>query len=126
MKRVFAVISLVVALATGPGLAQAADAPASVPGFRYVRTVGSISEYTLESNGLTVLLMPERSAPVVTFMVTYMVGSRNDVTGTTGSTHLLEHLIFKGSKKLPGAEQISQERTGCAISGCARRTASSR
>jgi zinc protease len=30
-------------------------------------------------------------------MVTYHVGSRNEVTGTTGSTHLLEHLMFKGS-----------------------------
>jgi zinc protease len=29
--------------------------------------------------------------------VTYHVGSRNEVTGTTGSTHLLEHLMFKGS-----------------------------
>ena len=88
---------MLVALAIGPGLAQAAGASVSVPGFKYVRTVGSISEYTLESNGLTVLLLPERSAPVVTFMVTYMVGSRNEVTGTTGSTHLLEHLMFKGS-----------------------------
>ena len=97
MKRAIAAISLVVALAIGPVPAQAADAPVSVPGFKYVRTVGTISEYTLESNGLTVLLMPERSAPVVTFMVTYMVGSRNEVTGTTGATHLLEHLMFKGS-----------------------------
>jgi len=97
MKRAIAAISLVAALATGPVLAQAADAPVSVPGFNYVRTVGTISEYTLESNGLTVLLMPERSAPVVTFMVTYLVGSRNEVTGTTGATHLLEHLMFKGS-----------------------------
>ncbi|MEI7799061.1 MAG: pitrilysin family protein [Opitutaceae bacterium] len=43
------------------------------------------------------LLIPESSAPVITFMVTYHVGSRNEVTGTTGSTHLLEHLMFKGS-----------------------------
>ena len=97
MKRAIAAISLVAALAIGPAFAQAADTQVTVPGFKYVRTVGSISEYTLESNGLTVLLMPERSAPVVTFMVTYLVGSRNEVTGTTGATHLLEHLMFKGS-----------------------------
>jgi zinc protease len=72
-------------------------APATVEGFKYVKTVGSIDEYTLEANGLQVLLLPEHSAPVVTFMVTYRVGSRNEVTGTTGSTHLLEHLMFKGS-----------------------------
>ena len=88
---------MVVSLTVGPVPTQAADTSASVPGFKYVRTVGSISEYTLESNGLTVLLKPDRSAPVVTFMVTYRVGSRNEVTGTTGATHLLEHLMFKGS-----------------------------
>jgi len=43
--------------------------------------------------------MENHSAPVVTFMVTYHVGSRNEAVGHTGSTHLLEHLMFKGSKK---------------------------
>lgn len=76
MKRAIAAISMAVSLTAGPVPTQAADTPAAVPGFKYVRTVGSISEYTLEANGLTVLLMPDRSAPVVTFMVTYMVGSR--------------------------------------------------
>ncbi len=73
-------------------------APAPVEGFTAVRTLGGISEYTLDANGLQVLVLPEHSAPVVTFMVTYRVGSRNEVTGTTGATHLLEHLMFKGTK----------------------------
>ena len=71
--------------------------PIEAPGFSFVKTVGSISEYTLEANGLQVLLLPEHSSPTLTFMVTYRVGSRNEVTGTTGATHLLEHLMFKGS-----------------------------
>jgi zinc protease len=84
--------------ALAPAALRAADAPApKLDGFTYVKTVGAISEYTLDSNGLTMLLLPEHSAPVVTFMVTYRVGSRNEVTGTTGATHLLEHLMFKGS-----------------------------
>ena len=91
MKRMFPLVPLfILAL-----LARAA-AP-TVEGFSYVKTVGSIQEYTLEANGLQVLVLPEHSAPVVTFMVTYHVGSRNEVTGTTGATHLLEHLMFKGS-----------------------------
>jgi zinc protease len=72
--------------------------PAKVDGFSFVKTVGAISEYKLDANGLQVLLLPDHSAPVITFMVTYRVGSRNEVTGTTGATHLLEHLMFKGSK----------------------------
>ncbi len=73
-------------------------APVAVNGYAHVKTVGKIDEYTLKSNGLQVLLMPEHSSPTLTFMVTYRVGSRNEVTGTTGATHLLEHLMFKGSK----------------------------
>lgn len=72
-------------------------APVAVEGFSHVKSVGGIDEYRLDANGLRVLLLPDRSAPVVTFMVTYHVGSRNEVTGTTGATHLLEHLMFKGS-----------------------------
>lgn len=66
-------------------------------GFTHVRTLGGVAEYQLQRNGLTVLLVQDRSAPVVTFNVTYLVGSRNEVTGTTGATHLLEHLMFKGT-----------------------------
>jgi zinc protease len=77
-------------------LSQAA--PVAANGYTHVKTEGSIDEYTLTSNGLQVLLMPEHSSPTLTFMVTYRVGSRNEVTGTTGATHLLEHLMFKGSK----------------------------
>ena len=76
-----------------------ADPPVKVAGFSHVKTVGAFSEYRLESNGLQVLLMPEHSSPTLTFMVTYRVGSRNEVTGTTGATHLLEHLMFKGTPK---------------------------
>ncbi len=68
-------------------------------GYRYIRTAGGISEYQLNKNGLSVLVMPDHSSPTVTLMVTYRVGSRNESTGNTGSTHILEHLMFKGSKK---------------------------
>ena len=68
-------------------------------GFSKIKEMGGIEEYRLESNGLTVLLMEDNSAPVLTFMVTYKVGSRNEVTGTTGATHVLEHLMFKGTEK---------------------------
>lgn len=73
--------------------------PVVVEGFTHVRTVNSIDEYTLNSNGLQVLLLPEHSSPTLTFMVTYRVGSKNEVTGSTGATHILEHLMFKGTSE---------------------------
>jgi zinc protease len=72
-------------------------APVTVPGFSYVRSLGGIDEYRLDANGLQVLLKPDHAAPVATLMATIRVGSRNEVTGTTGATHILEHLMFKGS-----------------------------
>ena len=92
MKRLLLSVGLLLASV----LSQAA--PVAVKGYAHVKTAGSIDEYTLQSNGLQVLLMPEHSSPTLTFMVTYRVGSKNEVTGTTGATHLLEHLMFKGSK----------------------------
>jgi zinc protease len=90
-------------------------------GFSYVKSLGGIDEYRLDSNGLTVLLVPDHSAPVVTFEVTYQVGSRNEVTGTTGATHILEHLMFKGSDAFNDAKgnSIKQmlERVGGQFNG---------
>ncbi len=90
--------------------------PVSVPGYSYVKSLGGVDEYRLDGNGLTVLLAADHSAPVVTFQVTYRVGSRNEVTGTTGATHILEHLMFKGSENFndPKGNSIKQflERVG--------------
>jgi len=95
-------VALAAACALG-ALAPVTDAattaaPTQVAGFSYVKSLAGIDEYRLDSNGLDVLLVPDHSAPVVTFIVTYHVGSRNEVIGTTGATHLLEHLMFKGSE----------------------------
>lgn len=56
-----------------------------------------IDQYLLKSNGMTILLVPDHTSPVFTFMVVYHVGSRNEAPGNTGSAHLLEHMIFNKS-----------------------------
>ena len=73
-------------------------------GVEQVQTLDGIEEYRLSSNGLGILLMPIEGLPVATVMVTYKVGSRNEVTGTTGATHILEHMMFKGTEKFNNAE----------------------
>lgn len=73
--------------------------PVEHAAFAFVQSSGGIEEYRLTANGLQVLLLPEAAAPVVTFMVTYRVGSRNERAGLTGATHLLEHLMFKGTER---------------------------
>ncbi|MEK7713764.1 MAG: pitrilysin family protein [Deltaproteobacteria bacterium] len=65
-----------------------------------------VKEYKLD-NGLKVLLMEEHKAPVATFQIWYRVGSRNESPGNTGMSHLLEHMMFKGTKKY-GPKTFSQ------------------
>jgi zinc protease len=57
-------------------------------------------------NGLRVLVLENHKAPLATFNVFYRVGSRNEQFGKTGLSHLCEHLMFKGTKKL-GPEEFS-------------------
>ena len=57
-----------------------------------------IQEFTL-ANGLKVLLVEEPKAPVVTVQIWYKVGSRNEVMGRAGLSHMLEHMMFKGTTK---------------------------
>ncbi len=64
-----------------------------------------VKEETL-SNGLKVLLLRDSRAPVVTFMIWYRVGARNELPGRTGLAHLLEHMMFKGTPKY-GAKAFS-------------------
>ena len=65
-------------------------------GVEFVAEDEGVREYRL-ANGLKLLLVENRVAPVVTFLVLYRVGSRNEAVGHTGATHLLEHLLFKGT-----------------------------
>ena len=54
-------------------------------------------------NGMEVLVIPDRRAPVVSHIVWYRVGSADEPAGKSGIAHFLEHLMFKGTKKIaPG------------------------
>jgi len=62
---------------------------------------------TVLPNGLKVILLENHKAPLVTFQVWYRVGSRNEAWGKTGLSHMLEHMMFKGTEKV-GPEEFSR------------------
>ena len=62
-----------------------------------------VFEKTL-SNGLKVIVKEDHRAPVVVQQVWYHVGSIDELTGTTGVAHMLEHMMFKGTKAVPAGE----------------------
>lgn len=91
MKRSPNVIRLLTA--TAIAIAMAAALP--------VRA--EILEQTL-SNGLKVVVKTDRRAPVVVSQVWYRAGSMDESYGVTGVAHVLEHMMFKGTKDVPAGE----------------------
>lgn len=66
--------------------------------FKFIQTVGDISEFELKSNGLRVLYKAIVGTEVVTTNITYLVGSRDEQAGESGVAHMLEHMLFKPTK----------------------------
>ena len=60
----------------------------------------NLESFALE-NGLQVVVIPDRRAPVVTHMIWYKVGSADEPEGQSGVAHFLEHLMFKGTSNYP-------------------------
>jgi zinc protease len=74
---------------------------------------GAGVQETVLKNGMKVLLVEDHAAPVATFSVFYRVGSRQEGLGNTGSAHLLEHMMFKGTESRPkGAIMALLDRIG--------------
>ena len=65
-----------------------------------------VKEYKLD-NGLKVLIIEEHKAPVATFQVWYRVGSKDEPIGKSGLSHLLEHMMFKGTTRY-GSKMFSR------------------
>lgn len=60
-------------------------------------------QFTL-SNGMTLIVKPDRRAPTAVHMLWLRVGAMDEVDGTTGVAHVLEHMLFKGTPSLPPGE----------------------
>lgn len=65
-----------------------------------MRDAPQVDHFRLE-NGLDVIVIPDRRAPVVTHMVYFRNGAADDPPGKSGIAHFLEHLMFKGTEKNP-------------------------
>ncbi|MDQ5911171.1 MAG: zinc protease, partial [Pseudomonadota bacterium] len=68
-----------------------------------VLAAAPVHEFTLD-NGLKILVRQDHRAPVVVSQIWYKVGSSYEPSGLTGISHLLEHLMFKGTPNVPGGE----------------------
>jgi len=73
-----------------------------LPGISQAGTFKSES-FTLD-NGLEVVVIPNHRAPVVTHMIWYKFGAADEIPGESGIAHFLEHLMFKGTPKVPDGQ----------------------
>ena len=63
----------------------------------------AVTEFTL-NNGLHVIVQEDHRAPVVVSQLWYRAGSIDEFNGTTGIAHMLEHMMFKGTKAVPDGQ----------------------
>ncbi len=79
----------------------------SPPLFSQEKLGGKVYETTL-ANGLKIILLENHKAPVVTVQIWYRAGSRNEAWGKTGLSHLVEHMMFKGTKTIGSRDYLRE------------------
>ena len=101
MKRAITSLGLLACLAAG------AQSPASLPSVSAAPpapAAASDPQQFMLANGMTLIVKPDRRAPTAIHMVWLRAGSMDEVDGTSGVAHVLEHMLFKGTAKLPPGE----------------------
>jgi len=92
-------------LATGisaqPAVPQAPEGAAAVPAAAMAQA--DTRQSTL-ANGMTLIVRVDRRAPTAVNMVWLRAGSMDEVDGTSGIAHMLEHMMFKGTPEVPAGE----------------------
>jgi zinc protease len=89
LRRFLSIFSLLLPLSFAlPGMAQ---------------TLPKAEQFKLD-NGLTVIVQPDRRAPTAVHMLWVRVGAMDEVDGTSGVAHVLEHMLFKGTRELKPGE----------------------
>ncbi|MCR9281545.1 MAG: insulinase family protein [Rhodobacteraceae bacterium] len=103
LKRSIGLV-LMPALLLGGGMALVPGSAFSAPATAgNLMIAPNLESFTL-NNGLQVVVIPDRRAPVVTHMIWYKVGSADEPEGQSGVAHFLEHLMFKGTHDHPNGE----------------------
>ncbi|MFH2013123.1 MAG: pitrilysin family protein [Pseudomonadota bacterium] len=69
---------------------------------------GLVEEHTLK-NGMKILMLKRHYSPTVSFFMSFKVGSVDEYSGISGTAHLLEHMLFKGTKIL-GTKNYAEEK----------------
>lgn len=107
MKRTLSLLMLVASLsAAAENSAPAGTISASLNEWASTQKANpatAVQQFTL-ANGMQLIVQPDRRAPTAVHMLWLRVGAMDEVDGTTGVAHALEHMMFKGSQQLAPGE----------------------
>jgi zinc protease len=106
MKHLLKSLALAVLASAGPGFAAAQATPPPLPApavSSAAQAAAQPQRFTL-SNGMTLIVKPDRRAPTAAHMVWLRVGSMDEVDGLSGVAHVLEHMLFKGTEQLAAGD----------------------
>ncbi|PUB25033.1 putative Zn-dependent peptidase, partial [Elizabethkingia sp. YR214] len=78
---------------------------------KFATNIEGVKQYTM-NNGMKVLLIPDASQSNVIVNIVYNVGSKNEGYGEKGMAHLLEHMLFKSTKKLGDIKKMLSDKGG--------------
>jgi zinc protease len=101
MKRFTHTAALFLGLTIGGS--ALAQSPPSTATHQTPAGSASVSQFKL-ANGLTVIVKPDRRAPTAVHMLWLRVGAMDEVDGTSGVAHVLEHMMFKGTPTVKAGE----------------------
>src|SRR3990170_4522014 len=92
-----------VLMASWAGAVLAQTPPPDAPAPAAIIQPVQARQFTL-ANGMTLIVRPDRRAPTAVQMLWVRVGSFDEVDGTSGVAHVLEHMLFKGTRHLKPGE----------------------
>ena len=100
MKRSIILLAVMATLGAGasPALALSPVAKPQTPAI--ASNAAGAQQFSLR-NGMTLIVQPDKRAPTAVHMVWVRVGSMDEVDGRSGLAHVLEHMMFKGTKTVP-------------------------
>jgi zinc protease len=113
MVRKTLLVSCLILSACGTTTTTTTNTSITTPTVKKPAPSGMNVKKVVLDNGLTVLIAPNPKLPIASYYTLYDVGGRYEVKGTTGATHFLEHMMFKGAKKYgPGEFDTLIEKNG--------------
>ncbi len=119
-------LALALAVATSAAHEPAGATADAKPAARFEDALAARVRERVLGNGLRILVLERREAPVVSFVTMANVGSVDERVGMTGVAHIFEHMAFKGGKEIGTTDYAAEEKVNLKLDDVFERLARAR